>query len=139
MTARSLAHGIVVECLPEMIDALMTRLCACINQNADLRFQLPSDRIEQPSVGVNLLLVLCLYDEDDLHGNEVVRIISVWKHECWSCVDRQLGRVLENMCDDIFPVDLFFHDTVLVNANSLVFCVKEGVCGLSLDTHRQNV
>lgn len=45
-------------------------------------------------MGVDLLLVLGLQDEDDLYRNQVVRVIAVGKHELGSSVNGELGRVL---------------------------------------------
>lgn len=46
-------------------------------------------------MGVDLLLVFGLEDEDDLYGDEIVRVITVWEDELRRSVDRNLSGVLE--------------------------------------------
>ena len=46
---------------------------------------------------VDLLLVLCLDDEDDRHRYKVSVVIAMRKDELWRRIDGQLGRVLKGM------------------------------------------
>ena len=88
--------GIVVECLPQVVDGFTPRFSTSIKKHADirlsggdLRWGLISRRnsaylkhfsnsIEEPSMGVYLLLILGFQDENDLDGHEVVRIVANW-------------------------------------------------------------
>lgn len=72
----------------------MSRLGPRINQDTNLRLQHPSDPVEQPTVRVDLLLVLLLEHEDDLDRYQVVGIARVGLHELRLGIDRDLGRVL---------------------------------------------
>ena len=76
--------GVVVECLPQVVDRLAPRLRARINQDTDLGLFLESmqvqltqgrdcahlkhltNSVEQPTMGVDLLLVLRLDHQDNL-------------------------------------------------------------------------
>ena len=42
--------------------------------------QHPSHRVEEPTMGVDLFLVFCLDDEDDLDRDEVERVVLLWEH-----------------------------------------------------------
>lgn len=88
----------------------MTRLSTRINEDTDLRLGERSDRamhklynthlkhladgIEEPAVRVDLLLILCLDNEDDGHRDEVSMIITVRENELWRRINGKLGRVL---------------------------------------------
>lgn len=50
-----------------MIHRLVTGLGARVDEHADLRVELASDSVEQPSMRVDLLRVLLLEDENDLN------------------------------------------------------------------------
>ena len=50
--------------------------------------------IEEPSVGVDLLLVLCLQDEYDLDRHEVVRIVANRQDQLRSGVNGKLRGIL---------------------------------------------
>ena len=49
-----------------MINRLMSRLGSRIDQHANLRLQHPSNRIEQPTMTVDLLFIVLFQDKDDL-------------------------------------------------------------------------
>ena len=51
---------IIMKSIPQMIQALVTRLCSSVNQNADIRVHLPTEAIEQPAMRIDLLGVLLL-------------------------------------------------------------------------------
>ena len=51
--------------------------------------------VKEPTVRIDLLLVLCLNDEDDGHRYEVSVVITMRKDELWRRIDGQLGCVLE--------------------------------------------
>jgi len=45
-------------------------------------------------MGVDLFLVFCLDNEDDLDGDEVERVVLLWEHQLRRCIDGELGGVL---------------------------------------------
>ena len=49
-------------------------------------FKNATEGLEEPSVRVDLFLVLRLQDEDDLNGNQVVRIIAMRDNQLWGCI-----------------------------------------------------
>ena len=42
-----------------------------------------ADRVEQPTMGVDLLLVLRFEDQDKLNGDEILRVVTAWQYEFW--------------------------------------------------------
>jgi len=107
--------GVVVECLPEVVDGFTSRFGTSINKYTDLRLSsggnlrhgLGSRRndahlkdfanaIEEPSMGVDLLLVFGFQDEDDLDRHEVVGVIADRHNQLRSSIDGKLRGVLRN-------------------------------------------
>ena len=78
-----------------MINRLMPRLGSRIDQHANLGLQHPPNRIEQPTMTVDLLFIVLFQDKDDLNGDEVVGIARIRLDELRFRVDRDLGGVLE--------------------------------------------
>ena len=68
-TASAAYIGVDVERLPEMINRAGARHGTDIEENANVRLENRAKRVEEPAMGVDLLLVLFLQTEDDLHGN----------------------------------------------------------------------
>jgi hypothetical protein len=87
-------------------------------------------------VRIDLLLIFCLDNEDNLDGYQIVWIVSVWKDKLGRSIDRELRGVLqenelqgtiyklaqnqthfENVCHGILVINLFLHDAVLVHSN----------------------
>ena len=58
----------LVEALPKLIDGCSGRFGTDIEQNAHVRLDQRAKRVEEPSVTIELLLVLLLQAEDDLYG-----------------------------------------------------------------------
>ncbi len=56
-----------------------------------------ADRIEQPPVRVDLLLVLRLDNQDDLNGHEVIGVLSMRDDKLGRGVHGKLGCVLQRM------------------------------------------
>lgn len=57
--------------------------------------------VEQPSMGVDFLLVLRLQNKDKLDGDQVVLVVWLRKHQLRCGVYRQLGGILlTNLIDD---------------------------------------
>lgn len=61
--------GVDVERLPEMINRAGTRHGTDIEEDANVRLENWAKRVEEPAMGVDLLLIFLLQAEDDLHGN----------------------------------------------------------------------
>ena len=49
-----------MEGIPQMIQALVTRLGSSVNENTDIRIHLPTKAIEQPAMRIDFLGVLLL-------------------------------------------------------------------------------
>lgn len=49
-----------------VVDRLVSWFCPCVKQNADLRIELPTYSIEEPTVRIDLLGIFLLQAEDDL-------------------------------------------------------------------------
>jgi len=61
--------GVKIERLPELVDAVISRLCSCIYQYTDIWFQCWSKCLEKPTVRIDLLLVVFFQTEEHLHGD----------------------------------------------------------------------
>ena len=57
-----------VEALPEIVNGRASGLGSDIEQNAHVWLDQRAERVEEPSVTIELLLVLLLQAEDDLYG-----------------------------------------------------------------------
>ena len=84
---------VIVKCFPEIVYRFVSRFGARINKDTylGLKSQLAlvhegwcltylkhrTDGIEEPTMGVDLLLILCLQDKDNLYRDEVVRILAM--------------------------------------------------------------
>ena len=69
LTTSSSDIRIDIECLLEMIDRCRARHSAHVEENADVGLQNGSKSVEEPTVGVYLLLTLFFEAEDDLDGD----------------------------------------------------------------------
>lgn len=58
------------------------------------RIQHLADSIEQPTMRVDLLLILSLENEDNLNRNQVQRVVGLGKDKLRCRVHRKLGRIL---------------------------------------------
>lgn len=106
--------GIVVERLPQVVNGFASRFSTSINEYTDLRLlgggnlrqghsffyqwdaylKYLADSIEEPSMGIDLLLVLGLQNQDDLDGHEVVGIIANRQNQLRSGINRELCGIL---------------------------------------------
>ena len=93
-TTASTEVRIVVEGLPQVVDGLAAGLRTGVDENTNFRLQHLTNGVEQPTVRVDLLLVLRLDDEDDLDWHEVVRIVTVRDDKLRCRINRQLCCVL---------------------------------------------
>ena len=112
-TTASSEVGIVVECLPQVVDGFASRFGTSVDKHTDIRLSdggnlrrgLVSrrngahlkdftDTIEEPSMGVDLLLILGLQDKNDLDRHEVVGVIAGRHDQRRSSIDRKLRGIL---------------------------------------------
>ena len=68
-TASTAYIRVDVEHIPEMINRAGTKHGTDIEENANVRLENRAKRVEEPAMGVDLLLVFLLQAKDDLHGN----------------------------------------------------------------------
>jgi hypothetical protein len=66
-----------------------------LNENEEKDLDRFPDCIEKPTMRVDLLLILCLEDENDLDRKKIVWVIGLGKNELWCGVDGKLSCVLE--------------------------------------------
>ena len=59
-----------VECLPKVVDRGRARSCANVQKDANIRLENRSKGIEEPAMRVDLLLILLLETEDNLHRDD---------------------------------------------------------------------
>lgn len=59
-----------IKCFPEMVQAVRTRSSSDIKQDANIGLEHRPKRVEEPSVRVDLLLVMFFHEENDLSGND---------------------------------------------------------------------
>lgn len=55
-----------------------------------------ANRVEEPTVGIDLLLVLGLDYQDDGDRYQVAVVVSMRKDELWCGIYRELRRILDN-------------------------------------------
>ena len=122
-TTASTKVWIVVEGFPQVVDGLPSGLGTSVDKNTDLglsrsqtqgygseRTETPyfehfANGIEEPTVGVDLLLVLFLHTEDNLRGHDaLVRIL-----ELEIFVQPKSRRVFEEVSCDGLVVDHILH------------------------------
>lgn len=60
-----------IESLPKMVDAVFSRFCSRIDQYTNVGLQNFSKSLKEPSVGIDLLLILFLQAKQDLHWNTI--------------------------------------------------------------------
>ena len=86
-----------------MVNCLVTRSGSGIDQDAYFWFQHLADGIEQPSVGIDLLCVLLLQDENDLDWDQVGRVSRIGLDQLRLRVYRDLSCVLESYSAWCYP------------------------------------
>jgi hypothetical protein len=113
LTASTSTHRLPVECLPQIIDTASSGSGSSIDQHADIGLQNLSKRLEEPSVRIDLLLILLLEAEQDLDRCAALLDTDnpLLDLEC------HLGGVLVDMCCHVFAVDLLLCNAVLVDAH----------------------
>ena len=107
--------GVVVERLPQVVNGFASRFGTSVNEYAYLRLWFEknlararflneknahlkhfSDSVKKPAMGIDLLLVLGLQDQDDLDRDEVVRVFVSRQNQLRSGIDRKLCGILRN-------------------------------------------
>ena len=103
-TTASAKVRVVVKGLPQVVDRLAGGLSTRIDENTNLglrrglragrsikslttHLKHAANGIEQPSVRVDLFLVLSLDDQNDLDRNEVVGVLALWYHQLRRGID----------------------------------------------------
>jgi hypothetical protein len=119
-----------IKCFPEVIQAIRTRPSPNIEQDADIRLQNRTKRIEEPPMRVDFLLIVLLHEEDDLRGNDpFVRILEVqiWINTNCQRTSMPLGYgrkehtatgVFKHVCLDWHSINHIFHVFTLVDSQS---------------------
>lgn len=114
LTAGAGAHGLEIEGLPQMVDGATTGLGTSIDEHADIGIQNATKGLEEPTMRVDLLLVLFLETEQHLNGlllGDELDDIVLDGHA-------DLGRVLVNMRRDILSVNLLLGNTLLIDTHT---------------------
>lgn len=85
-----------------MIDRRRTRFRAYIEQDTDIGLEDGAEGIEEPTMGVDLLLVFFFETKDDLDGDYTTRGIFDFHRRCYG----YLGGIFVDVCCDWFIVNL---------------------------------
>lgn len=102
--------GVDVECFPEVIYGGGTRHGTDVEENADVGLEDRTKSVEEPSVGVDLFLILFFETEDDLNGDDA--LFGSFDFERGS--DGYLNGVFVNVGCDVVCADLGLCDAFLV-------------------------
>ena len=125
---------VVMERFPEIVDTSLSRLRSGIEENDDFRFELFTERIEQPTMTititsawdvsgrtndepVDLFRILLLQTKNHLDGNEIVGVVGVRLDKCWLGRHGELSGVFEDVSVRLLPVDILLHHSVLVQSD----------------------
>ena len=86
-TASAADIGVDVERLPEMINRAWTRHRTDVEQNANIGLENGAKSIKEPTVGIDLLLVLLFETKDNLHGhNTFLRALNLVRRRNGDCI-----------------------------------------------------
>lgn len=113
-TTGATAHGLHVKSLPQMVDRILSGFCSCIQKNADVGVQHATECLEEPTVRVDLFLVLFLQAEDHLHRDRAALQRDVLAFQFHG----HLSGVLVNVGCYVLAVDLLLGDSVLVDTQT---------------------
>lgn len=103
--ASSAQVGIVVECFPQVVERSGPRLCTRIKQNTHLRFEMRTNRIEKPTMGVDLLSILQkIRAEGHEETGEERSTTVIWEDLLLPFASRRKSSVLGLDCLRRFPV-----------------------------------
>ena len=101
---------VLVKALPELVDTRSGGLRANVKQNADVRLQERAESIEEPTMRVELLLVLLLQAEEDLQGARAGRNLAGGR-------DDHVRGVFENMSSNIFARNRILGNAFLITSH----------------------
>lgn len=79
----------------------------CIDETDDFWIQMPAERIEEPSMRVDLLRILGLDAKNELHRHETFRLVLGWKDQLWLLRYADLRCIFEDVADSRNAIDLF--------------------------------
>lgn len=96
-----------------MVERSARRLCADVEQDADIGVENASECIEEPAMRVDFLCVFLLETKDDLDGDNALLSSTAFEIR----VDTDLGSILEDVRRDFLPIDHVLHNAVLVAAH----------------------
>lgn len=113
-TAGAGAHGFEIEGLPQMVNGATAGLGTSVDKHADIGIQNAPKGLEEPTMRVDLLLVLFLEAEQHLNrlllGDKLNHVV-LDGHADLSCV-------LVNMRRDILSVNLLLGNTLLIDTHT---------------------
>lgn len=93
LTTRATAHRLLVERLPELVDRIFAWLGTRIDEHADVGVKNAAERLEKPSMRVDLLLILLFQAEEHLHWS--VALLDL--HNALLDLQRHLSSVLNDV------------------------------------------
>ena len=76
LSTRATNIRMLVEAFPKLVDGSTRRFRADIEQDANIGFDQRAERIEEPPVAIELLLILLLQAEYDLHRASTLRYLA---------------------------------------------------------------
>jgi hypothetical protein len=101
-----------VEAFPQLIDGRACGLRAYIEQDTYIGLDKGSKGVEEPSVTVQLFLVLLFQAEDDLNGTGTRRNLPILRYD-------YLGGIFEYVGGHIFASNGVLGDTLLITAHQI--------------------
>ena len=114
LTTGTSTHRLQIERLPEVVDGVFARFRTRIDENTDVRVQDTAKGLEEPPVGVDLLLVLLLEAEEHLHG----LLLRAQLDHVLLDRDANLGGVLVDVGRHVLAVDLLLCNAILVHSHT---------------------
>ena len=88
LTASAANIRIAVEYLPHGVQAFRGRACADVKKDTDIWLEDLSKGVEEPSVGVDLFLVILFHQENDLRRDDsLVRVFEVQVRVDTNCIE----------------------------------------------------
>lgn len=118
-TACASAHGLHVKRLPQVVDGVPPGLRTRVKEHADIGVQDTTEGLEEPTVGVDLLLVLLLQAEEHLDRGPSARLEM---HLRTLQLQAYLRGVLVKMGRHVLAVDLLLGNPILVNTQPGQHC-----------------
>lgn len=123
LTTGTCAHRLDIESLPQLVDRIAARLCSSIDEHTDIGFQYSAEGLEEPSVGVDLLLILLLQAEEHLDWS----IAALDLDNAFLDFEIHLRGVLVDMCCHVLAVDLLLGDTILIDTHRSQYSSGSGI------------